>query len=61
MQARLDLSKVSPAAYKAMAGLEGFVRASGLDPALLHLVRMRVSQINVRAQRVARDAVLQRA
>lgn len=46
MQARLDLSKVSPAAYKAMAGLEGFVRASGLDPALLHLVRMRVSQIN---------------
>jgi hypothetical protein len=28
MQARLDLSKVSPAAYKAMAGLEGFVRAS---------------------------------
>src|SRR5260370_30814247 len=46
MQARLDLSKVSPAAYKAMAGLEGFVRASGLDPALLHLVRMRVYQIN---------------
>jgi AhpD family alkylhydroperoxidase len=29
-----------------MAGLEGFVRGSGLDPALLHLVRMRASQIN---------------
>ena len=28
MQARLDLTKISPAAYKAMAGLEGFVRAS---------------------------------
>ena len=46
MQARLDLTKISPAAYKAMAGLEGFVRASGLEPTLLHLVRMRVSQIN---------------
>jgi AhpD family alkylhydroperoxidase len=46
MQARIDLTKISPAAYTAMAGLEGFVRGSGLDPALLHLVRMRASQIN---------------
>ena len=46
MEARIDLTKISPAAYKAMAGLEGFVRGSGLDPALLHLVRMRASQIN---------------
>src|SRR5512138_2030843 len=46
MEARIDLTRVSPAAYKAMAGLEGFVRGSGLDPALLHLVRMRASQIN---------------
>jgi AhpD family alkylhydroperoxidase len=84
MQARIDLTKISPAAYTAMAGLEGFVRGSGLDPALLHLVRMRASQINgcaycldmhskdaraeggdraaaLRAQRVARDPVLQRA
>jgi len=46
MEARIDLTKISPAAYKAMAGLEGFVRGSGLDPALLQLVRMRASQIN---------------
>ena len=29
-----------------MAGLEGFVQSAGLDPALLHLIKMRVSQIN---------------
>lgn len=46
MHTRLDWYKVSPGAYKAMAGLEGFVRNSGLEPALLELVRMRASQIN---------------
>ncbi|MFI5376057.1 MAG: carboxymuconolactone decarboxylase family protein [Candidatus Rokuibacteriota bacterium] len=46
MQARVDLNKISPAAYKAMAGLEGFVKDSGLEPPLLELVRMRASQIN---------------
>ena len=29
-----------------MYGLEGFVRRSGIDRALLHLVKMRASQIN---------------
>ena len=46
MQARLDWYKISGGAYRAMAGLEGFVRDTGLDPALLHLIKMRVSQIN---------------
>jgi AhpD family alkylhydroperoxidase len=46
MQARLDWYKISGGAYRAMAGLEGFVRSTGLDPALLHLMKMRVSQIN---------------
>lgn len=46
MQPRLDWYKVSPGAYKAMAGLEGFVKSSGLEPALLELVRLRASQIN---------------
>ncbi|HJV57457.1 MAG TPA: carboxymuconolactone decarboxylase family protein, partial [Methylomirabilota bacterium] len=46
MQARIDLTKISPAVYKAMAGLEGFVKGSGLERALLELVRMRASQIN---------------
>ncbi|HKW90570.1 MAG TPA: carboxymuconolactone decarboxylase family protein [Methylomirabilota bacterium] len=46
MPARLDWYKLVPAAYKVMAGLEGVVRSSGLDPLLLDLVRMRASQIN---------------
>jgi len=46
MQARLDWYKVSGGAYRAMAGLEGFVRDASLDPALLHLIKKRVSQIN---------------
>jgi len=46
MQARLDWYKISPGAYKAMAGLEGLVKGSGLEPALLELVKMRASQIN---------------
>lgn len=46
MEARIDLTKISPAAYKAMAGLEGFVKESGLERSLLELVRMRASQIN---------------
>jgi AhpD family alkylhydroperoxidase len=46
MQARLDWYKISGGAYQAKAGLEGFVRSTGLDPALLHLMKMRVSQIN---------------
>ena len=47
MQARLDAQKVAPAAYRAMAALEGYVRTSSrLEPALLELVRVRASQIN---------------
>jgi AhpD family alkylhydroperoxidase len=47
MHSRLDWYKASPGAYKAMAGLEGFVvKNSGLEPALLELVRLRTSQIN---------------
>ena len=33
MEARIDLTKISPAAYKAMAGLEGFVKRLGPRPA----------------------------
>jgi AhpD family alkylhydroperoxidase len=46
MKARIDFAKAAPTAYKAMAGLEMFVRASGLDPILIHLVKLRSSQIN---------------
>ena len=46
MQPRLDSTKVSPAAYQAMLGLEMFVRKSKLEPSLIELVKMRASQIN---------------
>jgi len=35
-----------PGAYKAMAGLEAYIRGCGLEPPLLELVRTRASQIN---------------
>ena len=44
--ARLDYSKVLPAAVQAMAGLEQVVHSSTLEPELLELVKVRASQIN---------------
>ena len=46
MQARLDYAKTAPDGFKAMLGLEQYARHSGLEPALLELVKMRASQIN---------------
>ena len=46
MQPRIDLTKIGAGAYRAMLGLETFVRGSRLEPGLLHLIRMRASQIN---------------
>jgi AhpD family alkylhydroperoxidase len=46
MQPRLDVQKIDPHAYHAMAGLEAYVRNSGLEPGLLELVKMRASQVN---------------
>ena len=44
---RLELAKVSPAAYHAMLGLESFVnKSSKLEVSLLALIKMRASQIN---------------
>jgi AhpD family alkylhydroperoxidase len=43
---RLDITKVSPDLYKAMAGLQNYVETSGLDQKLLDLVKIRASQIN---------------
>ena len=45
-QPRLELTKVSPDLYKAMAGLQNYVEASGLDRKLLDLLKIRASQIN---------------
>jgi AhpD family alkylhydroperoxidase len=46
MQPRLDYSKASSGAFKAMLGLEMHVDRSGLEPSLVELVKLRVSQIN---------------
>lgn len=46
MKPRINYSNVSPGAFKAMLGLETFVRSSGIDPTLLELIKVRASQIN---------------
>ena len=43
---RADYKAASPGAFNAMLGLETYVRGSGLEHALLELVKTRVSQIN---------------
>ncbi len=46
MEPRLNFFKSGPEAMKAMAGLEARIAGSGLEPALVELVRLRASQIN---------------
>jgi len=46
MKSRLDWFKVAPDTAKALFGLQAVVNESGLEPALLELVKMRASQIN---------------
>jgi AhpD family alkylhydroperoxidase len=43
---RLDFAKASPAAYRALLGMENTVRESGLEHSLIELVKLRASQIN---------------
>ena len=46
MSERINYTKVTPEGYRAMSGLERYVRGSGLEPSLLELVKLRASQIN---------------
>ena len=46
MSERIAYSKVTPEGYRAMSGLERYVRGSGLEPSLLELIKLRASQIN---------------
>jgi AhpD family alkylhydroperoxidase len=46
MQPRIDYTKLSPGGYKAMLGLELYLNHSGLEKELLHMIKLRVSQIN---------------
>lgn len=43
---RFDYAKVAPGAYRAMAALEHYLHECGLEESLLHLVKLRASQIN---------------
>ena len=43
---RLRYPKVAPDAYRAMLALEDYVRSTGIEPALLELVRLRASYLN---------------
>jgi AhpD family alkylhydroperoxidase len=46
MPARLNYAKAFPEGVHAVLNLEKVIRASGLEPSLLELVKMRASQIN---------------
>ena len=46
MEQRLNFYKASPNAIKAMRGLEQHIAQSSLEKPLIHLVKLRASQIN---------------
>jgi len=46
MEQRFNYFKAAPDAYKAMSGLETYLHGCGLEEGLLHLIKLRASQIN---------------
>jgi AhpD family alkylhydroperoxidase len=46
MKPRMEFWKVAPGAYKAMSSLDAYLRDSAIDKPLLHMVKLRASQIN---------------
>lgn len=46
MKPRLNYGRVAPGVYDAMDALDQYVATCGLEESLLHLVRLRASQIN---------------
>ena len=52
MEPRIDMATVAPGAYKAMSDLEIYLRRCGLEESLLHLIKLRTSQINGCAYRL---------
>src|SRR3954471_13324813 len=43
---RIDCVRIAPDAYRAQLGPESYVRQSGLEESLMHLVKVRASYIN---------------
>ena len=46
MKPRIDYLRVARGVYEAMLGLEKYLHQSGIEESLLHLVKLRASQIN---------------
>ena len=46
MHPRFNYLKAAPGAYDAMLGLEQYLKTCGLESQLIHLVKLRASQIN---------------
>ena len=46
MQPRFNAMSAAPGAYKAMYGLETYLASCGLETKLLHLIKLRASQMN---------------
>ena len=46
MEPRIDFYKASPEAVRAVMALEQFVHASGIPRRLIHLIKLRASQLN---------------
>lgn len=46
METRFNINSAAPGVYQAMSGLERYLRESGLEASLLHLIKLRASQIN---------------
>lgn len=46
MSARMNIAILAPDLYKAVRALDGMVMKAGIDSRLLHLIKLRASQIN---------------
>ena len=46
MDKRINIKELEPNAYKAMSGLEQYIRSSKLPPLLREMIKIRASQIN---------------
>src|SRR4051795_4297865 len=46
MDSRFNYAKAAPGAYQAMLGLEQYLRNCSLEESLIHLIKLRASQIN---------------
>lgn len=46
MVQRFDYGQAAPGVYRAMRGLEEYLRQCDLEPTLIHLIKLRASQVN---------------